>query len=286
MRAAGLVLLLSCVVGCAPIARGPSPTPSDPAVEQYPTYVEARPACDRGDAKSCAWIASMYRFGIQVPFSPGNRREAFIHAERACARGMAEGCHDLGVAYIEPWGVARDLDRARAVLDDACAKGFAPSCVLLAALSPYRVVPQERAAGAIALIDAECKAPRRRPAYVWNVQGAGGEFDVSSCDVAARMLPSGNADRGLPNDGERCAGGCRGSLEASSSCIDGVCLADLRLGARCGDAKQPCTRGTFCGSRRTCEARRRHGAPCEANHQCDSEYCSYGVCSEPPNYTN
>jgi hypothetical protein len=309
MRGLGFFLLLTAfalvVVGCAAKPLECSlPAPS--AVEDYPPYVKARAGCDRGDARSCLWIATMYRFGVQVPWSAANVQHGLREAERACALGFVEGCHDVGVAYVEPWGVARDFDRARTILDDACARGFAPSCELLAALSAQRLVAESRAASVFRVLDADCEAPSRRPRFVWQVVGSGIGSAPSSCEIVARMLEAGHGteidlvrarrlfarvsgpqevrERALSIDGEACGLGCRGSLEGSSSCIDGVCVADLRTGARCDDPKRACTRGTFCGAARTCEPTKAHGAPCASGHECASDHCANRVCSEPPMY--
>jgi hypothetical protein len=304
-----LVLLLSTfgvLVGCAAKPLECS-LPSPSAVEEYPPYVTARARCDGGDGRSCAWIATMYRFGVQLPWSAANVHEGVRHAERACTLGFVEGCHDVGVAYVEAWGVTRDLDRARVILDEACARSFAPSCVLFASLFPGRLVPEPRAASVLIVLEADCAAqPKRVPRYVWQVVGNGIGSDPSSCEILARMLEAGRGteidlrrarelfarvsgpqevrERALSVDGEACGLGCRGSLEGSSSCVDGVCVADLRAGERCDDVKRACTRGTFCSERRTCEAKKPHGSPCTSGHQCASDFCSARVCADPPVY--
>ncbi len=55
--------------------------------------------------------------------------------ERGCADGVHEACNLLGGAYARGQIVAKDLARAAALWDDACASGLARACFNLAGAS-------------------------------------------------------------------------------------------------------------------------------------------------------
>jgi len=55
-----------------------------------------------------------------------------------CAGGDAEACHNLGAAYQNGVGVARDIDKAMAAYDVGCKAGLVQSCNSVAALAMQR----------------------------------------------------------------------------------------------------------------------------------------------------
>jgi TPR repeat protein len=301
VRLLPLASLLALAAACTP--RAPAPPPLPPG---YPPFAEASARCDAGDAVSCAWVASMHRFGIGVPFSADHGSRAIGYAERACDLGLVEGCTNVAIAYVES---RRELPKAEALVTESCRRGHALGCVHLALLQPDRLVPDALAEAAFPLLDAECAAPRSgqppAPAYVWRTSSE------SSCEIVGRMLAAGRGtardmvraraafargcnvstaacDLARGADGEPCPHGCRGTEDHSSTCIDGICEADLPLGAKCKAAKKACTRGSYCdhaSPEPACAAKKPHGAPCASTFECVDEHCERGRCKEPPVHT-
>ena len=96
-------------------------------------------SCERGDARDCTRAASALGMGLR----PGEDEDAATreavawiqrYADDGCRGGDAVGCALLGLIYEQGRGVPRDLARAVAQYDRACAAGHARSCLTLAAM--------------------------------------------------------------------------------------------------------------------------------------------------------
>lgn len=85
--------------------------------------------CAAGDAALCHSIGLAYDNGTEG-FSV-NRRLAAGYYEKACDRGVAAACTNLGLLHLNGEGVAKDESRATALFDKSCAAGNAQACSLL-----------------------------------------------------------------------------------------------------------------------------------------------------------
>jgi TPR repeat protein len=88
-------------------------------------------ACAAGDPDGCYGMAGAVRRDDEEQAQRYFREAAKIWQPR-CDAGDLPACHRLGIAYGEESGVPFDENRARQLLDGACAKGHLPSCTELA----------------------------------------------------------------------------------------------------------------------------------------------------------
>ena len=49
-------------------------------------------------------------------------------SEKACEGGLADGCYNLGVAYLRGVGVPTDKAKAKTLFDKSCKMGAKPAC--------------------------------------------------------------------------------------------------------------------------------------------------------------
>lgn len=108
--------------------------------------------CDRGDAASCVELGAAL-FSMRDPALAARSADYFT---RACDLGSSIGCGDLGLSARDGKGVPRDLVRARAHFEAACAEGEQRFCMELGAL--LMSVGGKEADRARALFEAACKA--------------------------------------------------------------------------------------------------------------------------------
>lgn len=112
-------------------------TSTVPAIAQPPSdYVtELLTLCDRGDAESCAYAASLHERGDRVPVDLVRAAELL---RQACDLGYDRGCLSLAGAYREGAGVDQDeaearrlVQRGQELLTTACEGGNGRKCLEL-----------------------------------------------------------------------------------------------------------------------------------------------------------
>jgi hypothetical protein len=120
-----------------------------------PTVNGAEHLCQRGDLDSCALLGGWLLDGEGV--APDVSRGAAL-LEEACHGGLARTCLELGWRYREGRGVAADLAASARMLEAACTRGEATGCVALAwALQNGDGVPRD-VLRAAALYEDTCQA--------------------------------------------------------------------------------------------------------------------------------
>jgi TPR repeat protein len=86
--------------------------------------------CAAGRAEACTKLARVYLGGEGVPRSLGRAARLY---DRGCNGGDVEACHELGLLWATGEGVvAADEERARQLFSQACDRGHARSCWVLA----------------------------------------------------------------------------------------------------------------------------------------------------------
>jgi hypothetical protein len=87
-----------------------------------------RKSCDAGDREACTkWIDHL------LQGSPADQKLAVERLRKACQGTDAESCERLGEMTLYGQSVARDLEKARALLQRGCDRGASRACFLLRA---------------------------------------------------------------------------------------------------------------------------------------------------------
>jgi TPR repeat protein len=184
-------------------------------------------ACERGDLAACVEAADLYTNHAHRRYTNGallgcsgqdgvdcilgssesDVRASMAYYQRACDRGIARTCTDLGLLFLDEHGtIARDVARAQGLLVRACERGDGPGCRELASF-----------------------LRERDPTRALSAADRGCEFgDREACIFAAESYEEGegtNADLGRALD--RYARGC-----ASPALYGCTRYADLLLASR------------------------------------------------------
>jgi hypothetical protein len=131
----------------------------------------------RTGGRDCFRLANQYRKKGDATSLVTARR----YYKYACIYGDRDGCHNLGLVYVQGKGGVRDLKAARRAFEKACELGEWGSCMNLATM-------QERGAGgkrdvktAVNLLDRACNAKEYfacgKLAFLW-AQGRVGAVDL------------------------------------------------------------------------------------------------------------
>lgn len=89
-------------------------------------------ACDRGLATGCHWLGLLYAQGIGTK---PDMVEASVYFLQACRNDIDAACYHIGNAFAVGWGVARDHERAGELLERACTLGDVRGCAKHAVLT-------------------------------------------------------------------------------------------------------------------------------------------------------
>ena len=82
--------------------------------------------CALGDMAGCNNLGTVYQFGSIGFRDPAKAAGLY---ERACSSGHMDGCANLGLLFLDSPGVApEEKERARQLLQKACAAGIARAC--------------------------------------------------------------------------------------------------------------------------------------------------------------
>jgi TPR repeat protein len=164
----------------SPAANGPGPAskvgdriedePAEVDVERSESpepligNVELQERCDADAVTSCVELGDRFREGwdVEGPIEAQKRKaiapklEAALAAyERACSRGVADGCAQLGFMYERGLHVAVSVERAVDLYQRACDAGGARGCSRLGAL--HLQGPKRDLARAHAFSESGCK---------------------------------------------------------------------------------------------------------------------------------
>ena len=82
-------------------------------------------ACNKGDAEGCSNLGVMYENGETV--NQNNEIAASLY-KKACDKGDAEGCYSLGIMYENGKGVSKNKETAVSLYKKACSRGNAGGC--------------------------------------------------------------------------------------------------------------------------------------------------------------
>ncbi len=98
---------------------------------------ECKTQCEKGDGKSC-WNVAAHILDPRLNTVKGDPRpDAFPWLVKACTHGHAHACGNVGYALRSGIAVAKDAERGIKMMNDACAKGDALSCIVLARLENF-----------------------------------------------------------------------------------------------------------------------------------------------------
>ncbi len=265
-------------------------------------FASAASGCERGDARSCALAAVRFRNGVGVI---ADRAKAAAFSERSCTLGFAIGCNDLGVSYFDGWGVPVDKARAVTLFTEACEHGAVIACINRA-MTAEQGEPDALDTRAFGMLESACETGHKTDWLEWQPHA----HSSGPCGIAGKMQLVGRGtpanaraaralfakgcttfetafcDDAKSPDGEDCSPpprwgtfGCRGDASHSSSCVGGICVADVLVGASC--AARACTRGAYCDETHTCAAKKPMGAACTTFGECESSYCQRQCESAP-----
>jgi TPR repeat protein len=88
--------------------------------------------CDAGEAKACVDLSGRYFGGVAVPRDTTRGRQlderAFHLADSTCTTGDLSGCALAGIAYGTGRGARQDVGHAKTLEERACAGGNADGC--------------------------------------------------------------------------------------------------------------------------------------------------------------
>ena len=85
-----------------------------------------RQTCERSDLAACHFLGLLHRDSRGVLHDPGRAEDIF---RRECEKGDGDGCSGLAQMCERGDGVSKNLERALALHEKACAAGTAASCV-------------------------------------------------------------------------------------------------------------------------------------------------------------
>jgi TPR repeat protein len=96
-------------------------------VDGAKSITSLRKACDAGNARGCAILASYYAAGSFGVVKNGEKAASFL--EKGCSGGYAPACTDLANALAFGSWIAKDTARAQTLYDRACEAGAAFACM-------------------------------------------------------------------------------------------------------------------------------------------------------------
>jgi TPR repeat protein/predicted Ser/Thr protein kinase len=137
-------------------------------------------SCQLGEANGCEALA-------MIDQREGRAEAAFAAFQKSCGMGPDQSCRRLAEAYLTGTGIARDVNRGVAILQDACSSGEGRSC---------------RSLGALHRDGADGVTASPFLAADWFRIGCE-KLDAESCLAAAELYAG---DRGIAADPERAAG--------------------------------------------------------------------------------
>jgi hypothetical protein len=150
-------------------ARGPSPATTEQDAPDVPASNAAlRKRCDASALESCVKLGDRLREGRDVGTdaegkpdlvsAPVDYEAALELYHRACDRGLADGCAQLGVMSLGGLGVPTNVPEAIDLLQRACDAGAGRGCTRLGALYLTATVVPRDLARAFAFSEAGCKS--------------------------------------------------------------------------------------------------------------------------------
>lgn len=81
--------------------------------------------CEANNAKACVDLGVAYANGTGVA---KDLSKAFSFAKKACDMGWAQACYDVGNYYYYGTGVKKDINAAKNYSKKACSMGYQDGC--------------------------------------------------------------------------------------------------------------------------------------------------------------
>lgn len=158
-------------------------------------------ACDAGEAQGCANLGVSYLEGFGIQKDPERGAQLL---QSACTQGIVRACVNLGRAYVYGTGVTRDPEKAFALFRGACEDGDTGGCFNLGVAYQQGEGVEQDLAKAAALFQRVCDTGDGPACYNLGFayrNGAGVEQDLSTAATFFEKACEAGADRGCPYRG-------------------------------------------------------------------------------------